>query len=483
MCAWADGGDGHGVGPHHAHQRRDLAGVVHADLEHGPLGVAAACAPGSAARRCGCCRTSPTRARGRRGRARRAIAWVTLVLPTEPVTAPRRARGARSRAATPNALQRLQRVADHDARADERPGGQAPARRAASSAACDELMAVAFAGQGDEQVARLQGAGVDGDAGRGEDPRREGGRRSRRRLSRPRSRAAQPWAGSRPSAAGGLGDVVERMDDRRRRSGPARGPCRRPPARRRRRSIATAARDRLARSPISRRPLAPARICGADGGRALRARVVVGDDGDVGQTRRRWRPSAAACPCRGRRRRRRRRSGGRWRGGAERVQHRLQPIGRVGVVDIGLAALCGRADPLQPARRALEAAPAPPAPPPSLRRRRCKGRRRPGRWRPGRRRPAAGARRSSARRPPSFSRWPPVDQLAAGEGQTLAHRPDATSASGLAHRRGGEGAERVGVGVQHGGRRRAAAVPRTAAAWRRDRPPSCRDSRDGPGSG
>ena len=57
-----------------------------------------------------------------------------------------------------------------------------------------------------------------------------------------------------------------------------------------------------ARSPISRAPGAAARISLADGGGIFAAGIVVGDDHVIGQRGRRWRPSADACPCRGRRR-------------------------------------------------------------------------------------------------------------------------------------------------------------------------------------
>ena len=110
-------------------------------------------------------------------------AWVTLVLPTEPVTAPRRACGRAVAGRDAQALQRLQGVVDH-APPSRTTGCEASAPAAPLARACgDELVAVAHAGQGHEQVAGLERAGVDGDAGRGERP------------------AGQP-------AAGGGGDLV-----------------------------------------------------------------------------------------------------------------------------------------------------------------------------------------------------------------------------------------------------------------------------------
>ena len=108
-------------------QRADLVGVVHADLEHRALGVARH--PRQRQRHADVVVVGLHRRmrRGRRASGPAMIAWVTLVLPTEPVTAPRRACGARSRAATPSCSSAAQGVADHHRRA-ERPGAR-PARR------------------------------------------------------------------------------------------------------------------------------------------------------------------------------------------------------------------------------------------------------------------------------------------------------------------------------------------------------------------
>ena len=224
----------------------------------------AASAPGSAARRCGCC-SDLTEACARPASVRPAlIAWVTLVLPTEPVTAPRRAWGARSRAATPSASSALQRVVDHHRRA-ARPAAR-PARRPRRLAMRlrDELMAVAHAAPG---------------------PRT--GRRARCvRVSMETPVAAKAAPASRPPVAAAISSEVQsgsamarslqglrrsrprrRTDGpRRRRSGPAHGPCRPPPGRRRRPACAAAARIASRRSPISCAPGRAGQDLGADRG-------------------------------------------------------------------------------------------------------------------------------------------------------------------------------------------------------------------------
>ena len=109
------GDDGH-VRAHHLGERRDLAGVVHADLEHAVLRCPAACAPASAARPSDCCRTSPPRASAPAcARHRRSISLVP-VLPTLPVTATMRALVRSARGAA-DGFQRAQRIGDAQQRA------------------------------------------------------------------------------------------------------------------------------------------------------------------------------------------------------------------------------------------------------------------------------------------------------------------------------------------------------------------------------
>ena len=127
------------------------------------------------------------------------------------------------------------------------------------------------------------------------------------------------------------------------RAGQARPPRRSPPAARRPRS--TCGRGRPLRAPAS----TSARIAR----RVLGARVVVGDDHQVGAARPRPRPSAAACPGPGRRRRRSRRSAGRPGRGqlAQRGERGDDRVGLVRVVD-DAEHRAGRVDPLQPAGHA-----------------------------------------------------------------------------------------------------------------------------------
>ena len=69
-------------------------------------------------------------------------------------------------------------------------------------------------------------------------------------------------------------------------------------------SSETAVEIACPRSPISTAPGAAAENSLADRGSFFRSRVVVGDDDDDPHFQMRWRPSAGACPCRGRRLRR-----------------------------------------------------------------------------------------------------------------------------------------------------------------------------------
>ena len=150
--------------------------------------------------------------------------------------------------------------------------------------------------QRDEQIARRDGAAVDRDAGR-----RASRAVARRRSPRPASAAVQsgvmrpPAARASDGVARDLG-IVEGQGLAADDLAVSRGPCRRSPARRRRRDRAIAAAIARARSPISIAPWAQAaRIARADRGGILAARIVVGDDDAVGEPLARSRPSAAAC--------------------------------------------------------------------------------------------------------------------------------------------------------------------------------------------
>ena len=254
-----------------------------------------------------------------------------------------------------------------------------------------ELMAVAHAGQGHEQVAGLDACGC---RWRRRWPRRP------RRCSRPPVAAAissEVQSGSamdQLQGLGGLGHVVEGMDRRRRRSGPAHGPCRPPPARRRRRSSGDG-RARMAsrRSPISSAPGAPARTSArmaAGSSRRGLSSVTMATSASARGDLAHQRALAAVAVAAGAEHHDQLAA----RVRAQRLQHRLQAVRRVGVVDIGLAAARRR-------RRRAAAGPARPrgAPaPPSTRRRliarrRCTGPPPPGRWRPGSA-PASGRRTS-----------------------------------------------------------------------------------------
>ena len=215
---------------------------------------------------------------------------------------------------------------------------------------------------------------------------------------------------------GGFGDVVEGMDRRRRRSDPAHGPCPATTSTSPSRSMADGLADGLAAvadlagAGRSRRSTAARMAAGSS-----RARIVVGDDGDVGQPAgdlAHQRALALVAVAAG-------------------AEHHDQPAAwRAGAGPSAPSPgrrACGRSR--HRPRRRLRPGPTrcsrPGAPSRLLQRRqhlverrrrpRCTGPRRPGRWRPGRRRPAAAARRSS--RP---SR---VDRQALALGRRLARRP------------------------------------------------------------
>ena len=306
----------------------------------------AAGAPASAARPNGCCRTPPPHGSGRRGQAARSISLV-VVLPTLPVTATsrRRLRTGRGRSRR-DARSAGQRVVDHAAagRVAATPGRRAPSRPPPlGQRVGDEVVAVAaLAAQRDEQVARRQvRVSIDTPVASKRTEQRAAGRLDQ-------LVAMTTAAGSCDCSAAG-----QAANDRRRRrtaapcrrsSGPARGPCRPPPARRRgARSFSAGA---IARGPVAdlhARPGSAASDGGADRGRVLAARIVVGDDharrpaarrrapisGRLPRSRSPPAPNTTMQPARGVR--------------TQRRQQPLQRVRRVGVVDIGGGAVRQRA--------------------------------------------------------------------------------------------------------------------------------------------
>ena len=198
-----------------AGQRRDLAGVVHADLEHAVGRGLAACAPGSAARPSDCCGWQRWRGSAPAAPARWRSTSLVPVLPTLPVT-PAIRPAVRSRAARPRRSQRQLRVGDHDqSRAGSRTSSGIRLTSAAGRAALERLATnvVAVAVGPTSATNRSPGASVrrvDRDAGR--DPVAVGRcRRSRRdRLGRPEAAHDAVPPASRRRRAQHLG-IVERQ--------------------------------------------------------------------------------------------------------------------------------------------------------------------------------------------------------------------------------------------------------------------------------
>ena len=191
-------------------------------------------------------------------------------------------------------------------------------------------------------------------------------------------------------------------------------------------SSPTAVRIASARSPISSAPGAAARIAARIAAGSSDARIVVGDDDDVGLRRRdlaHHRPLAAIAvaaaaehadePAR--------------RVGPQRVQHIRQRVGLVGVVDEDQRAVdARRRAPAAPWRRSAcaqrgHARATCPRPPPSP------ARPRPARWRPGNRPRAAGARRSVGPRPRRSSAWPNPSRVSEASAERLPARPTVIS--------------------------------------------------------
>ena len=255
-------------------------------ISNTPYSVAAACAPASAARPSGCCRTSPTHASARRrSRHSRSISLVP-VLPTLPVTATMRALAAGARGAA------------------DRPPARAADRRRAAARRSGLALRIAVRHE------RRRGAGLEGLRATNSWPSRSSfsatntspGCSVRVSIEKPVMGAtgvpsACPCAAATSSSHCHSGSgmdrclrkrrahrlvVRERQHGRCRRSGRSRGPCRRSAARRRARAGATPARMASARSPISRAPGAPARISARMARGRLAPRIVVGDDDVVG---------------------------------------------------------------------------------------------------------------------------------------------------------------------------------------------------------
>ena len=242
-------------------------------------------------------------------------------------------------------------------------------------------------------------------------------------------------------------------------------------------------RDRGADRLAAVADLARARRGGENGGadrrRILGARIVVGDDRRRRRRGSRSRPSSAACRRRGRRRSRRRRSAGLRTKGRKRRERLLQRVGLVGVVDEDRRAVLV-ADPLEPARRAFERLQRgehrlgiasrreaqSPAATSALETWKSPGSgsrsamRAPGVLDGDARRKAVAARRRSAAASPP--RAPDREQ------------PQAARARGLDRRAARRRCRRRSPPA-----RPRAAARETGAAWRRDRPPSSRDSRGG----
>ena len=241
-------------------------------------------------------------------------------------------------------------------------------------------------------------------------------------------------------------------------------------------NAATARRIASPRSPISVAPRAAGQDGGADRGGIFAARIVVGDDhaiGLVGRDRAHQRPLALIAVAAGAEHHDQFALGVR----PQRVQRLGQRIRLVRVVDKDRSAVT-LANELEPAFGALRALPARETPQPARCRSRSPGRPRPARSRPGKRRPAAAARDTSCPHARSCSVCAKPSIALSSRRMPSPLRPTVrTRRPALLRRRH----HRVGmlmVDVDH----RCAAGDdrsrRTAAAWRRDRPPRSDDNRD-----
>ena len=282
--------------PHHAHERRDLAGVVHADLEHAEARVRRHArqrqrhAPVIVVGRGGGVRL----AAGRRA-STRSISLTRRLADRAGHRDDLRLRARARGDAEP--LHGAQRVLDREhraesgelaalARADDDRG-----RGAGLEGARDVIVAVCAS----PLIAKKRSPGskrarVDRHAAES----RQAARSARRRARRASSASVQSAVMPPPPAPRAPRPRRRTATSCRRRSGPSHGPCRRSPARRlraaSRRPRGSPRRGRRSRCAGG----AAARICGADRGGILGARIVVGDD------RRRRRARVAISPIIGR---------------------------------------------------------------------------------------------------------------------------------------------------------------------------------------
>ena len=256
-------------------------------ISNTPNARRAACAPASAARPSGCCRTSRRRASAPASdRHRRSISLVP-VLPTLPVTATMRALAARARGPA-DGFQR---------RAADRRRAAARRRRAARDSRCETRAAAApalnasatnswpsrssFSATNTSPGASA--ARVDREAGDGRSAARRRPRLAAAATSSSHCHRRLSHGSVSPSARRAPPRGRRRAAPWRRRSGRSRGPCRRPAAHRRGRAARAPARIASARSPISRAPGRAGQDLGADRLGLLAARIVVGDDDVIGE--------------------------------------------------------------------------------------------------------------------------------------------------------------------------------------------------------
>jgi hypothetical protein len=219
---------------------------------------------------------------------------------------------------------------------------------------------------------------------------------------------------------------------------------------------------------------------GADRGRVFATGIVVGDDGHVGQPRgdlAHDRPLAAVAVAAGAEDADQPATGV----GAQRLQHRLQAIRRVGVIDIGLAAARLRADALQSARRAFQRFHRPSTRSPALARRDAQARRHQG----VRGLEGAGQRQEDRVDAPAGvdrRRWPSgVALRSTSQAGRARPRPSCPGRRHDSWRRRSWNRRRNPRSAPRSGR--AARGCRTGEAWPRDRWPCRRGSRGDPGSG
>ena len=268
-------------------QRRDLAGVIHADLDHGK----ARCGRHARQRQ----RHTPVvvegllrrvHAAGLRQAGAQHLLGARLAGAAGDRDDARLALKPRTRGPA-DALQRAQRIVDADQRAIARRARIASrargSRRAARERGRHEVVPVALGLQRHEHLAGRQRARVDGEAGhRTAAAPSAVAARSRDQIVPAPERWHQPFPPSPPIAS------TDRLLVRERQHGVAHdlaglmALCRPPAAHHPTPSMRTAAVMASARSPISRAPGAAARISARIAVGPLAARIVVGDDHHVG---------------------------------------------------------------------------------------------------------------------------------------------------------------------------------------------------------